>query len=511
MSVTEPSSGPVPTPGRDCRRAVAIGCWFFALGLLTAQPGARLPSIKESLRLNDGALSLLLCADDVGQLSLLVVAGLLSAWFGAARVAATALFFLCLSLPVVGWAAVVGSSPSLNGWKPNKSLDGSPDGSPSLDDRTGWVCAGRGWQVLAVGLVLTGGSGAVLDVSMNAEAATLDQVREERGKTPMMSRFHAVFSMGFGAGGAVAGAAAGLGWSPVWNFVVVGAGMFLGQVVVWLTLFCTAGGQGRGGRSCDETGLATRSQPLLRDEPADHAQDARQRDALFDAAHAQPQTHTQHSVTATSITPTRTDPSSTSPTAWLASRQLWLIGLCAFLSSVGEGSVGDWASVYFHSVLGTSQSLAPLGFVAFNITMVIMRLLGDHVTVRYSKKRILLCGGLVAGAGLLLVAAVPAPIAVSSARPEEVSPPALAVLGFACVGLGLAVVIPVAFSAAGSVPNVDPAVGIGFVSTVGYAGMLLGPPLIGGTGYLCGTLRAGMAVDGLLMLMLAVLAPAIGE
>ena len=80
-------------------------------------------------------------------------------------------------------------------------------------------------------------------------------------------------------------------------------------------------------------------------------------------------------------------------------------------------------------------------------------------------------------------------------------------IGFSLVGLGLAVIIPIAFSEAGNLENIPSGVGIGFVSTIGYAGMLIGPPLIGGVGWFFGSLRFGMLVDGFLLLGLTFLSP----
>src|SRR5881394_3970760 len=57
--------------------------------------------------------------------------------------------------------------------------------------------------------------------------------------------------------------------------------------------------------------------------------------------------------------------------------------------------------------------------------------------------------------------------------------PAAALVGFALVGLGFANVVPVLFSAAAAVPGVTPAHGIAAVSSLGYLGMMAGPPLIG--------------------------------
>jgi MFS family permease len=110
-------------------------------------------------------------------------------------------------------------------------------------------------------------------------------------------------------------------------------------------------------------------------------------------------------------------------------------------------------------------TIAALGFAVFSLTMTIGRLAGDRVTSRYSPVMLVRTGGLIAAAGLLLAIIVPET--------------ATALIGFAAVGLGLSVVIPLAFSAAGSFPNIPPGSGIAGVATIGYAGFLAGPPVIG--------------------------------
>jgi fucose permease len=132
---------------------------------------------------------------------------------------------------------------------------------------------------------------------------------------------------------------------------------------------------------------------------------------------------------------------------------------------MAEGAMGDWSAIYLRMDLGTSPATAAWGFSAFSLTMAIGRLSGDRLVARFSPAMILIAGvvlGSVTLAGALLIA-----------------DPVAAVLGFAGMGLGLANIAPIVFSAAGREPGLAPGIGIAAVSTAGYGGFLAGPPLIG--------------------------------
>jgi len=159
------------------------------------------------------------------------------------------------------------------------------------------------------------------------------------------------------------------------------------------------------------------------------------------------------------------EPDLSGPVFRLPARALWPLGAVAFCSSIGEGAMADWSAVYLKSIVGTSDSVAAFGFAAFSITMTGGRLLGDHLAMRFGGANLVRAGGVCAASGLLLAILLP------QAAPV--------LLGFAAVGAGLSIVVPLAFSAAGNVPNLPDGVGIAGVATIGYAGFLAGPPAIG--------------------------------
>jgi MFS family permease len=140
------------------------------------------------------------------------------------------------------------------------------------------------------------------------------------------------------------------------------------------------------------------------------------------------------------------------------------LAMVALASSLGESTASDWSGVHLRDIVGVDPGRAPWGFVAFTAAMVAARLSGDVVTRRLGASTVVRLGGSLAGLGFVLVAAVP-------------TLPA-ALIGFAMVGLGVAPIVPLVFSAAAAVGR-SAGEGIGAVATVGYGGFLAGPPIIG--------------------------------
>ena len=168
---------------------------------------------------------------------------------------------------------------------------------------------------------------------------------------------------------------------------------------------------------------------------------------------------------------------------------LLLLGVIAFCSFVGEGSASDWSAVYMTQELGTSAALGALAFAAFAVTMAAARFAADPLRVRWGNVALARGGSLVAAAGMALGLVV--------------HEPAAAIAGFALLGLGLAAVVPIAFSAAG---ELDPrATGrlVGRVATLGYVGSVAGPIAIGWLAEAT-SLRAALGLVVVLALVIAV-------
>lgn len=161
--------------------------------------------------------------------------------------------------------------------------------------------------------------------------------------------------------------------------------------------------------------------------------------------------------------PADTD-ASTAHFTWPRGRLL-LIGLLIFAGMTAEGVMYDWSVLYLQDALQQPQERAALGYAVFSAAMAATRLGGDALRNRYPAMRLLRLGAALSGGAMAAVLLL--------------GQPALALLGYAAVGAGLALVVPILFQAASQVPGSSRAAAIAAVSSIGYAGFLVGPPLIG--------------------------------
>ena len=166
---------------------------------------------------------------------------------------------------------------------------------------------------------------------------------------------------------------------------------------------------------------------------------------------------------------------------------LVLLGLLGFFGSMAEGSIADWSGVFLKEHFGASDGLAPLALSSFSMMMLMSRMVGDKMKERYGAKRLVTLGALVAASGLFF--AVLAPNAY------------VALGGFAIAGVGLALVFPFVFSAAGAQ---GPAA-LAAVASMAYSGSLMGPPAIGAVAHFIG-MQAAIAYVGGLSLVIAMVA-----
>ncbi len=139
------------------------------------------------------------------------------------------------------------------------------------------------------------------------------------------------------------------------------------------------------------------------------------------------------------------------------------LALLAFLCMLVEGAVADWSAVYLRSALKGEASVAAVGYSAFAFSMAACRFVGDVSVRRFGSSKVIGFGGLLAVAGFTLVLSLPSVVTACVARHGRV---------------GLANIVPVIFSAAGR-STATPAIGVSMAATAGYAGFLVGPPLIG--------------------------------
>nr|WP_260336097.1 MFS transporter [Streptomyces sp. EAS-AB2608] len=170
----------------------------------------------------------------------------------------------------------------------------------------------------------------------------------------------------------------------------------------------------------------------------------------------------------------------------LPRRRLWLLGVLAASSLLGEGAAADWAAVHVHSLGGTTAAAAS-AFALYSAGMTLGRLTGDRLTTAFDTPTVVRAGALLAAAGLttgVLANSVPAALA-----------------GWTVFGLGLSTTVPCLITAAGS----GGPKAVATVSVTGYLGLLAGPALIGALASTT-TLPTALLLPALLAATLAVLA-----
>jgi hypothetical protein len=146
-------------------------------------------------------------------------------------------------------------------------------------------------------------------------------------------------------------------------------------------------------------------------------------------------------------------------------RPLLILGAIAFACMLCEGASADWAAVYLRGSVHAGAAVAGLGYTAFLLTMVAVRLSGNRLSALLRPSRLLPVLAVIAAAGFtagLLTGTIAGTVG-----------------GFACLGIGLGLVVPSVFSAAGRLPEMNAGTAIAVVSACGWAGFVFGPPIIG--------------------------------
>jgi len=300
--------------------------------------------------------------------------------------------------------------------------------------------------VLGLALVAMGAALGSVDIAMNAHAVALELAYAR----PIMSSFHGVYSIGGLLGALAGGRAAALGLSPLGHFALAALVLATSVALVspWL------------GSAAPET---------------TEAPDAT---ATKEAA----------ATTATAADATDARPASARPRRRPAlpsgSRfPLVLLGVVGLCSMAGEGAVGDWGAVYLHEDLGSSVGVASSGFAVYCLAMVSGRLLGDRWVARWGDWPVITWAATAAGLGFAVALAVGNPIA--------------ALCGFAVLGLGLSLVVPVTMSRAGRLGGESAGSGVAVASSISGLGPIVVPPVIGFLAEAAGLPVALGAVSGL--------------
>jgi MFS family permease len=166
---------------------------------------------------------------------------------------------------------------------------------------------------------------------------------------------------------------------------------------------------------------------------------------------------------------------------------LALLGALGFCGAVAEGSIADWSGIFLKDHFGTTDGFAPLALTAFSVMMLITRLTGDRLKSRFGARRMLTVSTILAAGGLFF----------SMSAPNAY----LALAGFGVAGLGLALVFPFVFSAAGR----EGPMALAGVATLTYTGSLMGPPMMGTVAHVVG-IQAAIGFVACLAIVIAAIA-----
>jgi MFS family permease len=146
-------------------------------------------------------------------------------------------------------------------------------------------------------------------------------------------------------------------------------------------------------------------------------------------------------------------------------RFILVYGLIAFGCMACEGTMFDWSGVYFQKIVQAPVHLVTLGYLLFMGMMASGRFVSDRITQRIGIKKVLIASGICITVGLLTAVIFPYIITAG--------------IGFMLVGLGVSSVVPLVYSAAGKSETMSPGTALAAISSIGFIGFLLGPPLIG--------------------------------
>jgi len=345
-----------PAPGLRSSRAT-IAFLFFACGFLFGSWVAHIPGVQTRFALSEARLGGLLLLIAVGAVLTMLVSGGLIQRFGSHRVALAGSLAYAVSLPGLFLA-------------------------PSI-------------PVLGFALLVSGAGGGALDVAMNDQAVLV----QRRYGRPIMSSFHALFSIGGLAGAGVGALVLRLSGTPLQH------GLAAAALVAGIS--------------------ALTFRYLVRDDPGDEV-------PLF------------------GIT---------------LDRRLAALSGLIFVCFMSEGIVADWSGLYLRDHVGATDSVAPLAFAAFSLTMTTGRFLGDRIVHRFGQTATALAGGVLAAGGTTVALSAPAPGG--------------AIAGFLLVGAGLSNLVPMIFTKAGNLRGLPSSAGLATVSVAGYGSFLAGPPLVG--------------------------------
>ncbi|MCC9708905.1 MFS transporter [Streptomyces sp. MNU76] len=170
-----------------------------------------------------------------------------------------------------------------------------------------------------------------------------------------------------------------------------------------------------------------------------------------------------------------------------------LLPLCLVMcfAYIGDSTVSNWSAKYLQDVLGSSEQLATVPYNVYMVTTLLGRSIGDFGVRRFGAAAVVRAGALVAAVGFAVVAGAPGAW--------------VGMLGFTLLGLGLCVLVPQTFAAAGRLfPGASDAA-VARLNIFNYVGFLIGSPLVGAVGDLW-SYRGAMLIPMTLVLVTLVYA-----
>ncbi len=350
---------------------------FLVAGFGVASWAPLVPFAKTRLAIGDGAMGMLLLCLGLGSVMTMSATGALAGCFG--------------SRPIIILGGV-----GVSVFLPLLAIADSP-------------------VALGAALFAFGAALGTLDVAMNIHAVDVERVSDR----PLMSGFHALYSIGGVAGATAMTVMLSLGLSPL-------TGVIINAVLMLAAMGLTAPRLIRAKGDPDGAGFALPRGVVL------------------------------------------------------------LLSLLAAATFLAEGAMLDWSALLITKNGLVAVAQGGLGFMLFSIAMTAGRLVGDKVVARLGDEMVLRWGGLLAVAGFVVLLA--APVAV------------VALSGFILIGLGAANIVPVLFRLAGVQTAMPAAQAISALSTIGYAGILIGPAGIGGVAQITGLHGAFWLLAGLFAL-----------
>jgi len=329
---------------------------FFVVGFAAAAWACMVPFAKANTDLDEGSLGLVLLCLGVGSILAMPTAGALSTRYGCRVLLVVSCLVACAALPLL---ATVSSA-----------------------------------QLLAIVLFVFGAALGSADCVMNVQAVIVERASAK----PLMSGFHAFYSLGGICGAASTSMLLTLGATPLNSTLAALAVMLLAVLVAYPGLL-PYGNAAEGPAFAIPRGIV-----------------------LF-------------------------------------------LGVLCFIVFLVEGSMLDWSAVLMTETRDTSPAQSGFAFASFSMAMTLGRLIGDTVVAKFGRRPVVAVGALLAAAGIALATLV-------SIR-------AVSLLGYALVGIGCSNIVPVLLTAVGRQKTMPQAVAVPAITTLGYAGILVGPAGIG--------------------------------